>query len=156
MHIWVHKINKRHFGYEIHRKLLVALPIGKPSWVAGKQWCRDFKTGSRDSCLPLPTSGRPRTSHTLGNVATIKEMIDENPRHYIRSLSISKDIVGTILEDDLDMRKLCSVWCQLYFLHDNARPHSSQETRAFMELRHMKTVYQAPYTRRTTTFSRDR
>ena len=65
---------------------------------------------TRISFHDTPRSGRPRTSRTDSNAQLIKTLIDANPRHSSRSLSIatgiSKDTAITILREDLRMRKL--------------------------------------------------
>ena len=99
---------------EIHRKLTTAFSRESISYSVVKKWCREFRSGQRTSCEDQSRSGRPRTSHTDENVTKVRTMLNSNPRHSIRSIStslgISYDTVSTILHDDLDMTKVCSVW----------------------------------------------
>ena len=99
---------------EIHRKLIAAFPMESISYSVVKKWCREFRSGQRTSCEDKPRSGRPRTSRTDENVTKVWTMLDDNPRHSIRSIStalgISYDTVSTILHDDLHMTKVCSVF----------------------------------------------
>ena len=99
---------------QIHRKLLEAFPDSCPAYSTIKLWCRDFISGKRKRFDDKERPGRPKSARMEDNVAEVKRLIQENPRHSTRSIShilnINKTTVLRILKDDLKMRKLCSVW----------------------------------------------
>ena len=96
----------------IHWKLKTAFP--SISYSVVKKWCREFQSKQRTSCEDMSRTGRPRTLHTDANVSKVLTILDDIARHSIRSIStalgISYVTVSTILHEDLDMTKVCSVW----------------------------------------------
>lgn len=77
------------------------------------RWLNTFKNGYqglKDSCR----SGRPKTAITKGNIAAVKNLIDEDGRYtlkYIaRTVGVSSGSVHDILTKHLELRKVCARW----------------------------------------------
>jgi len=72
-----------------------------------------FKRGDFSTC-DAPCSGRPKTVTTPEIVDQIHELILEDRRISDKSvaeqLGISRERVGSIIHEDLDMRKLSAKW----------------------------------------------
>jgi predicted transposase YdaD len=66
----------------------------------------------RGSVTDEESSGRPATSRTEENIATVCEILVENLRMNVRSIAeqanIDRETVREILTEDLDMRKVCA------------------------------------------------
>ena len=85
------------------------MPPSKTGWPSSK---RDFST----SFAPRP--GRHKTVTTPGIIDQIHELILENRRISAKSiaelLGILRERVGSIIHEDLDMRKLSAKWGPLF------------------------------------------
>ena len=72
-----------------------------------------FKRGDFSTC-DAPRSGRPKTVTTPEIIDKIHEIILEDRRIWAKSiaeqLGISRERVGSIIHEDLDMRKLSAKW----------------------------------------------
>jgi len=72
-----------------------------------------FKCGDFSTCF-APRPGRPKTVTTPEIVDQIHELILEDRRISAKSiteqLGISRERVGSIIHEDLDMRKLSAKW----------------------------------------------
>jgi len=72
-----------------------------------------FKRGDFSTC-DAPRPGRPKTVTTPEIIDQIHELILEDRRISAKSiaeqLGISREWVGSIIHDDLDMRKLSAKW----------------------------------------------
>ena len=72
-----------------------------------------FKRGDFSTC-DAPRPGRPKTMTTQEIIDQIDELILEDTRISDKSiaeqLGISLERVGSIIHEDLDMRKLCTKW----------------------------------------------
>ena len=94
---------------EIHTILLETLGEHTPSYATVKNWVAQFKRGDFSTC-DAPCPGRPKTVTTLEITDQIHELILED--HWISTksiteqLGISRERVGSIIHEDLDMWKL--------------------------------------------------
>ena len=86
---------------------------GYVSYPTVVEWLRRFKEG-RTSLEDDPRIGRPVTEATDGNIAIIRELIDENPhisiRYIVFETGISYGTVSRIIHDELKLKKLCARW----------------------------------------------
>jgi len=98
---------------EIHTILTEILGEYAPSYTTVKNWMSQFKRGDFSTCI-APPPGRPKT-------VTIKEIIDkthevilQESRIWVKSiakqLGISRELVASIIHEDVDMRKLSEKW----------------------------------------------
>ena len=66
----------------------------------------------KESVTDEERSGRPATSRTEENIAKIRQIVRENRRLTVRSITeqvnIDRETVKKILTEDLDMRKVCA------------------------------------------------
>jgi len=73
------------------------------------KWVKRFSEG-RESVTDEERSGRPATSRTEENIATVCQIVRENRRLTVSSIaeqvSIDRETVTQILTEDLDMRKV--------------------------------------------------
>ena len=94
---------------EIHAILIEALEEHAPSYATVKNWVAQFKRGDFSTC-----SGRPKTVTTPEIIDKIHELILEDRRISAKSiaeqLGISREQFGSIIYEDLDMRKLSAKW----------------------------------------------
>ena len=76
-------------------------------------WVAEFKSGDFSNC-DAPRSGRPKTVTTAEIIDQIHELISEDRRISTKSiaeqLGISRERVGSIIHEDLDIRKLSAKW----------------------------------------------
>jgi len=75
------------------------------------KWVKRFSEG-RESVTDEERSGRPATSRTEENIAKFRQILRENRRLTVRSITeqvnIDKKTVRKILTEDLNMRKVCA------------------------------------------------
>jgi len=78
-----------------------------------KNWVAKLKRGDFSTC-DAPRPGRPKTVTTPEIIVQIHELILEDRRISAKSvaeqLGISRERVGSIIHEDLDMRKLSTKW----------------------------------------------
>ena len=83
--------------------------VPPPNWVA------KFKRGDFSTCSE-PRPGRPKKVNTRGVIDQIHQLILEDRRISAKliaeQLGISRERVGSIIHEDLDMRKLSAKWVQ--------------------------------------------
>jgi len=98
---------------EIHDILTETSGGNAPSYATVKNWVARFKRGDFSTC-DAPRRGRPKTVTTLEIIDQIHELILEDSRISVKSiteqLSISRERVGSIIHEDLDTRKLPAKW----------------------------------------------
>jgi len=98
---------------EIHTILTETLQEHAPSYATIKNWVAEFKHGDFSTC-DTPHPGRPKTVTTLEIIDQILELILEDSRISAKpiaeQLGISGEWVGSIIHEDLDMRKLSVKW----------------------------------------------
>jgi len=83
-----------------------------------------FKRGDFSTC-DAPRPGRPKTVTTPVIIVQIHELILEDRRISVKSiaeqLGISRERVGSITHEDLDMRKLSAKWVPKFLNADQLR-----------------------------------
>ena len=98
---------------EIHAILTETLGEHAPSYATIKNWLAQFKHGDFSTC-DAPHPGRPKTVTTSEIIDQIHELILEEWRIMAKSiaeqLGIPRERVGSIIHEDLDMRKLSAKW----------------------------------------------
>ena len=98
---------------EIHAILTETLGQHAPSYTTVKNWVAQFKRGDFSTC-DVPRPGRPKTTTTPEIIDQIHELILEDRRISAKSKSeqvdISRERVGSIIHEDLGMRKLSAKW----------------------------------------------
>jgi len=97
----------------IHAILTETLGEHAPLYATVKNWVAKFKRGDFSTC-DAPHPGRPKTMTTPEITDQIHELILEDCRISAKSiaeqLGISHEWVGSIIHEDLDMRKLSAKW----------------------------------------------
>jgi len=95
---------------EIRAILTGTLGEHAPPYATVKNWVAHFKRGDFSTC-DAPRPGRPKTVTTPEIIDQIHKLILEYGRISAKSiaeqLDISGERVGSIIHEDLDMRKLC-------------------------------------------------
>ena len=98
---------------EIHAILTETLGEHAPSYATVKNWMAQFKRRDFSTC-DAPRPGRPKTVTTPEIIDQIHELILEDHRISAKSiaeqLGISREWGGSIIHEDLDMRKLSAKW----------------------------------------------
>jgi len=98
-----------------------------------------FKRGDFSTC-DAPRPGRPKTATTPEVIDQIHALIVEDPRISAKSiaeqLSISRERVGSIIHEDLDMRKLSAKWVPKYLKADQKRQRCQSSEQLLEFFRH--------------------
>ena len=98
---------------EIHAILTETLRERAPSYATIKSWVAQFKCRDFSTC-DAPHPGWPKTVTTLEIIDQIHELILEDQRILAKSIAeqqgISREWVGSIIHEDLDMQKLSAKW----------------------------------------------
>ena len=98
---------------EIHAILKETLGEHAPSYATVKNWVPLLKRGDFSTC-DAPRPGRPKKVTTQEIIDQIHELILEDRQISAKSiaerLGISRERVGSIIHEDLDMRKLSTKW----------------------------------------------
>ena len=98
---------------EIHAILTETLGEHAPSYATAKNRVAQFKRGDFSTC-DAPRPGRPKTVTTPEIIDQIHELILEDRRISAKSiaeqLGNSHERVGSIIHEDLDMRKFSAKW----------------------------------------------
>ena len=98
---------------EIHAILTETLGEHPPSNAIIKNWVAQFKHGDFSTC-DMPHPGWPKTVTTPVIIVQIHELVLEDcwvlAKSIAEQLGISCDQVGSIIHEDLDMRKLSAEW----------------------------------------------
>jgi histone-lysine N-methyltransferase SETMAR len=102
---------------EIHSKYIKVYGDSSHSFSTIKKWTAEFKRG-RTSLEDDPREGRPKSATTPEIIEQVYDMILDDWRMKVREIAetigISKERVGYILHEELDMRKLCARWVGLF------------------------------------------
>ena len=98
---------------EIHAILTETLGEHASSYATIKNWVAQFKRGDFSTC-DVPHPGWPKTVTIREIIDQIHELILEDCRISAKSiaeqLGISRELVGSIIHEDLDMWKLSTKW----------------------------------------------
>ena len=109
---------------EIHAILIEILEEYAPSYATVKNRVAQFKSGDFSTC-DAPCPGRTKTVTTPEIIDQIHELILEDCRTSAKSiaeqLGISRERVGFIFHEELDMRKLSTKWVPKYLNGDRKR-----------------------------------
>jgi transposase len=96
---------------KIHSKFIKFYGDSSPSSSTIKKWAAEFKRG----CTRLeddPREGRPKSATTPEIIEQVHHMVLDHRRMKVRKIAetigISKERVGYILHEELDMKKLCA------------------------------------------------
>jgi len=100
---------------EIHTTLIQTLGEHVPLYATIKNCVVQFKRGDFSTC-DAPRPGRPKTVITPEIIDQIHELILKDRQISAKSiaeqLGISREQVGSIIHEDVDMRKLSTKWVQ--------------------------------------------
>jgi len=100
-------------GKKIHAITTDTLGEHAPSYANVKNWVAQFKRGDFSTC-DAPRPGRSKTETTPAIVKQIHELVLEDGRISAKSiaeqLGISRKRVGSIIHEDLVMRKFSAKW----------------------------------------------
>jgi histone-lysine N-methyltransferase SETMAR len=99
---------------EIHSKFIKV--GGGLFWFSTiKKWAAEFKRG-RTSLEDDPREGRPESATTPEIIEQVHDMLLDDQQMKVREIAetigTSKERVGYILHEELDMKKLCARWVQ--------------------------------------------
>ena len=98
---------------EIHSKFIKFYGDSSPSFLRIKKWAAEFKHG-RTSLEDDPLEGRPKCATTPEIIEQVHDMVLDDRWMKVREISetigISKERVGYISHEELDMKKLCARW----------------------------------------------
>ncbi|GBP53757.1 Putative uncharacterized protein FLJ37770 [Eumeta japonica] len=98
---------------EIFENMVSVLHESAPSYTMVKKWARLFQQG-RESCEDDPRPGRPVTVVTEENVRKIEKFVLTDQRiklwQITEELQISKERVGEIIHEHMNMRKISARW----------------------------------------------
>ena len=100
-----------------------------------KNWVTQFKRGDFSTC-DAPRPGRPKRVTTPEIIDQILQLILEDRRISAKSiaeqLGISRERVGSIIHEDLDMRKLSAKWVPKC-LNADQKPQRCQSSEQLLE-----------------------
>ena len=109
---------------EIHAILIETLGEHTPSYATVKNWMAQFKRGYFSTC-DAPRPGRSKTVTTPEIIDQIHELIFEDrlisAKSIAEQLGISRGRVGSIIHEDLDMRKISAKWVPKCLTADQKR-----------------------------------
>jgi histone-lysine N-methyltransferase SETMAR len=98
---------------EIYSKLIKVYGASSPSFSTIKKWAAEFKHG-RTTLEDDPRKGRAKSATTPEIIEQVHDMVLDDRRMKVReiveTICISKERVGYILHEELDMKKLCARW----------------------------------------------
>jgi len=125
---------------EIHAILTETLGEHALSYATVKNWVAQFKRGDFSTC-GASRPGRPETMTTPEIIDQIHESIFGDRRISAKSiaeqLGISREWVGSTIQEDLDMRKLSAKWVPKCLNVDQKRQRcqSSEQLSEFFSAR---------------------
>jgi len=98
---------------EIHSKFMKVYGDSSPSFSTIKKWAAEFKRG-RTSLEDDPHEGCPKSATPPEIIEQVHDMVLDDRQMKVRetaeAIGISKEHVGYILHEELDMKKLCARW----------------------------------------------
>ena len=96
---------------EINLKFMKVYGDSSPSFLTIKKWAAEFERG-RTSLESDPREGHPKSATTPGIIEQVHDMVLDDGRMKVREIAetagISKERVGYILHEELDMQNLCA------------------------------------------------
>jgi transposase len=111
---------------EIHSKFINVYGDSSPSFSTIKKWAAEFESG-RTSLEDDPREGRSKSASTPEIIEQVHDMILDDQRMKVREIAenigISKERVGYILHEKLDMKRLA---------HSRSKTHSHENTRTVL------------------------
>jgi len=111
---------------EIHSKFIKVYEDYSPSFSTIKKWTTEFKCG-HTSLEVDPREGRPKSGTTPEIIEQVHDMVLDAQQMKVLGISenigISKECVGYILHEELDMKKLCARWVPRLLTADQKRTH---------------------------------
>jgi transposase len=109
---------------EIHSKFIKVCGNSSPSFSTIKKWAAEFKRG-RTSLEDDPREGRLKIATTPEIIEQVHDMVLDDRRIKVpeiaETIGISKERVGYILHEELDMKKLCARWVRPSLTADQKR-----------------------------------
>jgi len=98
---------------EIHSKFIKVYGDSSPSFSTIKKCAVEFKRG-RTNLGDDPREGRPKSATAPEIIEQVHNMVLDDQRMKVREIAetigISKEHVGYILHEELDMKELCTRW----------------------------------------------
>jgi len=97
---------------EIHSKFIKVYRDSSPLFSTIKKWAAKFKHG-RTSLEDYPREGRPKSATTSEIIEQVHNILDDwgmKVREIAETIGISKEHVGYILHEELNMKKFCARW----------------------------------------------
>jgi len=120
---------------EIHAILIETLGEHAPSYAIVKNWMAQFKHGDFSTCS-APCPRRPKTVNIPEIINHIHDLILEDRRISAKSISeqlgISRERVGSIIHEDLDIRKI-SAKCVPKCLNADQKRQRCQSSEQLLE-----------------------
>jgi histone-lysine N-methyltransferase SETMAR len=93
---------------QINSKFIKVYEDSSPSFSTIKEWAAEFKRG-RTSLEDDPREGRPKSATTPEIIEQVHDMVFNDRRMKVREIAettgISKERVGYILHEEVDMKK---------------------------------------------------
>jgi len=109
---------------EIHPKFIKVYGDSSPSFSTNKKWVAGFKRG-RTGLEDDAREGRPESVTTPEIIEQVHDMLlvdrQMKVREIAETIGISKECVGYILHEELDMKKLCARWVPRLLTADQTR-----------------------------------
>jgi len=109
---------------EIHSKFIKVYGHSSPSFSTFTKYAAEFKRG-RTSLEDDPREERPKSATTPEDIEQVHDMVLDDRRMKVREIAetigISKEQVGYILHEELDMKKLCAKWVPSLLTADQKR-----------------------------------
>jgi transposase len=99
--------------YEIHSEFIKVYGDSIPSFSTIKKWAAEFKHG-HTILEDDPREERPKSATPPEIIEQVHDMVLDDrrmkEREIAETIGISKESVGYILHEELDMKKLCAIW----------------------------------------------
>jgi transposase len=109
---------------EIHSKFINVYGDSSLSFSTINTWAAEFKLG-RTSLEDDSREGGPKSATTPEIIEQVHDMVLDDRRMKVREIAetirISKERVGYILHEELDMKKLCARWVPRLLTADEKR-----------------------------------
>jgi histone-lysine N-methyltransferase SETMAR len=129
---------------EIHSKFIIVYGDSSPSFSTVQKWAAEFKRG----CTSLeddPHKGLPKSATTPKIIEQVQDMVLDDWRIKVREIAettgISKERVGCILHEELDMKKLCARWLPRLLTVDQKCTHMKISEQCLERLNKNKTDF---------------